>query len=614
MPFVSGAGHWAHNSIAAAAPRAGRLRYCWLVLVIAVCSCSRGPSRAGVLIHLDATDTPVAAVSTATSAGATPVASAAQPAIEIGVSLGDGVPDDLLQRPAAQGLRPVERGQATVALARAGAGEGIPARYWVPVTDLFNDATAIASTDLLRLLRGEFADWKALGASAASVQVLLPAEHIDEIQALLGAAVPLPAAAAPGTPTPAPIATAAAIATNVASPPHVVPQSEIVSAVSFQRGSFSLLPLEDVDFRVRALPVDGIDLVRGLGDAASYPLVTRVAISAVSGKHTGDAVAVATTALSAPLPAPERILATGDIIPARCVYDRQRRYGDYRHAFLEVAATLKTGDLAIGSLDASISDKGVPIGCRETFSLMAPAESVAGLTYAGIGLLTTAANHAKDCGESACGDLAFLDTMARLDAAGIAHTGGGRTLAEARTATVLTVKGIRFGFLGYDDIASQYYGAGERSPGTAPLDLTTLAADVRAAKAHADVVVEMVHWGVEYTPDPTDRQRQAARIAVDAGAALVVGNHPHVVQAVELFPTGFADYALGNFVFDQDWSQETLEGVVMEAVFDGPRLRQVGFLPLKIQDMHQPHFLTPAQGRPILDRMQKASVRVAAPP
>ncbi len=276
-----------------------------------------------------------------------------------------------------------------------------------------------------------------------------------------------------------------------------------------------------------------------------------------------------------------------------------------------MAPTLRTADLAIGSLDATISDQGTPIGCRETFSLLAPAESIQGITFAGIGLLTIAANHAKDCGESACGDRAFLDTIARLDAAGVAHAGGGRTLAEARSPAAVTVKGVRFAFLGYDDIAAQYYGAGERSPGTAPLDLKTLAADVRAAKGRADVVVVMVHWGVEYTPDPTDRQREAARIAVEAGATLVVGNHPHVVQAVEAFPGGFADYALGNFVFDQDWSEETLEGVVMEAVFDGPRLRQVTFLPLRIQDMHQPHFLTRERGRPILDRMQKASARVA---
>ena len=123
----------------------------------------------------------------------------------------------------------------------------------------------------------------------------------------------------------------------------------------------------------------------------------------------------------------------------------------------------------------------------------------------------------------------------------------------------------------------------------------------------------MVHWGTEYTPDPTDRQRAAARIAVAAGASLVIGNHPHVVQAVEVLPGGFAAYALGNFVFDQDWSQETLEGVVMETVFDGTRLRQVSFLPLRIQDMHQPHFVTQVQGRPILNRMLQASLKLAAP-
>ena len=544
-----------------------------------------------------------ATVADATAAtGTAPLAAAATYVVR----LGEGVPADLLLRDNARSLRTESGAGAAVIVTHAPPGEGFVARYWLPVTDLFNDATSIAADDLARALHGEITDWKALGASAAPIHLFLPAEQLPELRLLLGGALPTgvdTGVVVQGTPA------------EAATPPpariSVLPARDLPAAVELERGALGLMPLEAVDFHVRALPVDGVDLLRGVGDAGAYPLATRIAVAPAPGRPGDDAVRSVQAMLSAPLPAPERLLATGDIIPARCVYDRQRRYGDYRHAFLEVAPTLRTADLAIGSLDATISDQGTPIGCRETFSLLAPAESIQGITFAGIGLLTIAANHAKDCGESACGDRAFLDTIARLDAAGVAHAGGGRTLAEARSPAAVTVKGVRFAFLGYDDIAAQYYGAGERSPGTAPLDLKTLAADVRAAKGRADVVVVMVHWGVEYTPDPTDRQREAARIAVEAGATLVVGNHPHVVQAVEAFPGGFADYALGNFVFDQDWSEETLEGVVMEAVFDGPRLRQVTFLPLRIQDMHQPHFLTRERGRPILDRMQKASARVA---
>lgn len=80
-----------------------------------------------------------------------------------------------------------------------------------------------------------------------------------------------------------------------------------------------------------------------------------------------------------------------------------------------------------------------------------------------------ATNHVKDCGTAACGDTAFLDTLANLERAGIAYVGGGRNLIEARSPHVLEVKGTRFAFLGYDEVASQYYGATPDRPGTAPL-------------------------------------------------------------------------------------------------------------------------------------------------
>jgi poly-gamma-glutamate synthesis protein (capsule biosynthesis protein) len=172
---------------------------------------------------------------------------------------------------------------------------------------------------------------------------------------------------------------------------------------------------------------------------------------------------------------------------------------------------------------------------------------------------------------------------------------------------VLTVNGVRFAFLGYDDIGSSDYGATEDSPGTAPLAFGLLGEDVARARQEADVVIVLNHWGTEYTPVPTERQRGLAREAVSAGATLVIGNHPHAVQAVEFLNGGFVSYALGNFVFDQDWSLETQQGVVLEAVFHGARLVSVRFLPVHIYDQHQPRWAEPLEGESILRRMEEAS-------
>jgi poly-gamma-glutamate synthesis protein (capsule biosynthesis protein) len=224
--------------------------------------------------------------------------------------------------------------------------------------------------------------------------------------------------------------------------------------------------------------------------------------------------------------------------------------------------------------------------------------------------MTVAANHAKDCGRAVyCRNRAFLDTLANLRRAGIEPAGGGTTLADARQPAIVTVNGLRFAILGYDDIAD-YYHATATSPGTAGLDLSTLADDVHTTAKSADVVVVMPHWGVEYTPDPTDRQQKAAQIAIDAGATMVVGNHPHVVQAAAPLGSGYAAYALGNFIFDQDWSVETTQGVILEAVFRGTRLAEVSFQPLEIRNRLRPVFLSPGDGAPILQRMTDAATRL----
>ena len=371
------------------------------------------------------------------------------------------------------------------------------------------------------------------------------------------------------------------------------------------------------DPRLAFVPVDGVDLVREPGHAPAYPLVTRLRVEAGRSDGTGGLAEALSRALrtglrAGPPPPAIRLLFTGDVIPARCVYARQAALGDSAHAFRALAPFLSEADLTVGSLDAAISDAGTPIGCQPTFSLLAPAASVEGLRSAGYDVVTVATNHIKDCGASSCGERAFLDTLANLRAAGIAPAGGGATLAEARSPAVLDADGVRFAFLGYDAIAP-FYHAGPATPGTAPLTEAYVREDVAAARTRADVVIALPHWGVEYTSAPTPEQRRLGRAALEAGATLVVGNHPHWVQATDVVDGGFVAYALGNFVFDQDWSIETQQGAILEAVFWGARLRAVRYYPVRIVDGYEPVFAEPAEARQILERIFAASAALGAP-
>ncbi len=316
----------------------------------------------------------------------------------------------------------------------------------------------------------------------------------------------------------------------------------------------------------------------------------------------------AATAIPSPTPVPAtRLLFTGDLIPARCTLAKIRSLGgDFTAPFQPLHDQLASADITIGTLDATLSDAGTPFGCIETFSLAGPAAAVAGLRYAGYDVIANAANHIKDCGVSPCGDDALLQTNANLRAAGIKPAGTGRNVVEARSPAVVVRNGIAFAFLAYDDIAP-YYHATRDGAGAAPLDPDTIAEDVANARKVANVVVVIPHWGVEYTASPSERQRAFARAAAAAGADMVVGNHPHWVQAHERIGNTFVAYALGNFVFDQDWSVETQQGALLEATFTGTRLAATRYIPIRIHDYYQPQLATPPEAQRILDRIEYAS-------
>jgi poly-gamma-glutamate synthesis protein (capsule biosynthesis protein) len=342
-----------------------------------------------------------------------------------------------------------------------------------------------------------------------------------------------------------------------------------------------------------------------------------IACSGAGARPPPTATAPASTATVPARPAPTvepvtHLLFTGDLIPARCTYAKIRDLGgDFTLPFRPLHDLLSAADITIGSLDATASDAGTPFGCVETFSLAAPAAAITGFKYAGYDVIAHAANHIKDCGIASCGDRAMLETDANLRAAGIQPVGSGKDLAEARAPVVVERNGVYFAFLAYDDIAA-YYHATAGGPGSAPLDPDTIAEDVAAARKFANVVIIVPHWGIEYTASPSARQREFARAAAAAGADLIVGNHPHWVQAHERIGGMFVAYALGNFVFDQAWSLETQQGALLDVTFTGAKITATRYIPVHIYDQYQPRLAEGPEALQIMDRIETASAALRA--
>ncbi len=262
---------------------------------------------------------------------------------------------------------------------------------------------------------------------------------------------------------------------------------------------------------------------------------------------------------------------------------------------------LTKADLAIANFENPAPDNFRYHTFGTVFS--ADPKLIAGLADAGIDWVGIANNHIRDAGGAG-----ILQTIANLKDHGIAASGAGKNLAAARKPAILTAGGVKVALLAYDTIAKSYGATADRA-GSAQMSASALKADVAAArKAGAQVVIVFPHWGTEYDPTPFGGQQNLAHIAIDAGADMVIGNHAHWAGAMEVYEGRPIWYALGNFVFDQTWSEPTMEGITLELTFHGPTLVQARMRPHVILDKAQPNFLDPAgDGKVVLGQIYDAS-------
>ena len=278
------------------------------------------------------------------------------------------------------------------------------------------------------------------------------------------------------------------------------------------------------------------------------------------------------------------IVAVGDVMLSRYVGERIRSKGDPRAPFLRTAEILEEADVTFCNLESPFYDEGSPI--EDAMIFRADPETIEGLKYAGFDIVSLANNHFGDQGVAG---MSF--TFSHLNKNGIEFTGAGENEVKAREPRIIERNGVKFAFLGYTDIESgirEDYVATSEKPGVALLAKESLMQDIRRAKKQAHVVIVSMHWGTEYEESPTKRQRMFAHLAVDSGALLVLGHHPHVIQPLEEYKGGYIFYSLGNFVFDQMQSEKTRTGLIARISFEGGQIEEVETIRVVIYDFHQP--------------------------
>ena len=293
-------------------------------------------------------------------------------------------------------------------------------------------------------------------------------------------------------------------------------------------------------------------------------------------------------------------MAVGDVMLARSLGERIATEGIA--AYRALGEVLGTADVTVANLECAISERGEPQ--PKAYVFRAPPAAAEALDAMGVDVVSLANNHALDFGPEA-----LFDTIDLLRTQGVMAVGAGGNASEAHAPVIVERNGLRLAFLAYVDVPvegrsgfdTRTWSATESTPGLAWADPATILADVTSARQASDVVIVLLHAGYENRPEPNDIQRRAARTAIDAGAALVLGAHPHVLQGVEEYNGGVIAYSLGNFIFDG------FDGAANDTAILKVQLGQGGvlsyeWLPMVIEN-GLPRAATPEESQRILARV-----------
>ena len=250
-------------------------------------------------------------------------------------------------------------------------------------------------------------------------------------------------------------------------------------------------------------------------------------------------------------------LAVGDIMLSRNVAGTIQKSDNVNLPFEKMAEILKSTDFNFGNLESPISSTS-PIISGHSLIFGAPLAYIKALADNNFKILNLANNHALDQG------LKGLDfTISVLDQLKIKHIGAGSNLEQAQAAAVVEANGIKICFIGASYSSINDGGKATNNYVTRIEDTEKLKSSILNLKSKCDFIVTTMHAGTEYTRNPNRAQIKFAHTAIDAGADMVIGHHPHWVQTIEKYNGKYIFYSLGNFIFDQMWSQDTREGLAL---------------------------------------------------
>ena len=307
------------------------------------------------------------------------------------------------------------------------------------------------------------------------------------------------------------------------------------------------------------------------------PVITETSTPAETGTPTSTGTSTPSMTVN--------LEAVGDIMLARSVANQVLSKGP-GIVFAGVQSALDSADVLVGNLECALTSVGEPQ--HKSFTFAAPPDTAKSLELAGFNILSLANNHAMDYGGPG-----LLDSRNNLWKVGIASAGVGANSSEAHAPILIQRNGLRLAFLAYADVPVENGGFDARSwvatatqPGISWADIDQITADVTAARNQADVVIVFLHAGYEvntYIPPVSINQRKEAYAAIDAGAALVIGSHSHILEPIEKYHSGVIAFSLGNFVFDE-YRGLANASIILHVVLSPAGVQSYDWIPVLIEN------------------------------
>jgi poly-gamma-glutamate synthesis protein (capsule biosynthesis protein) len=278
-------------------------------------------------------------------------------------------------------------------------------------------------------------------------------------------------------------------------------------------------------------------------------------------------------------PRPVTLAFVGDMMLGRRVEAAMVERGSWTLPFEALASRLSAADLTFGNLECVTARGGEP---RTNPAFRADPRALEGLRFAGFDVVSVANNHAPDLGPEALEEM--LDHLGRAD---IAFAGVARGTVQA--PVILAAGEVRVGYLAfsYSDGGAL---AADDPVRVAKIGGKPLVGAIMAARPLADYLVVSLHLGKEFEPRANATQQGIARAAIEAGADLVVGHHPHVPQEVEKYRHGFIAYSLGDFVFDHP--EASVDGALLEVSLREATPTRIAYVRTRINERFQPELVS----------------------